>query len=165
VTPLLACRHDPEPLAALVDGIASPSERQLVEAQLLTCRDCREYLEQLRWLGEQLRTLAWDAPPPAFVPAVMRQVHRVERQRLPARLAAGLLAAAVFFSGLVLTVGPAPSLAEASLVAEPDLVAATTWIDPLLTTTQFDSVAIAGLSVAVAASAFLLTRLTNVRRV
>ena len=157
--PRLACGHDPLAIAAVADGAALGAERAEVEERLLTCRSCLRYWEDLRWLNEALRDPRPPLPPAELPSRVMAAVAREERKRVPARFAVALLAAVVIVMGLAMTVAPADGLAE-SVVAEPfwtDLHYAV--VEPLALTLELDRVAVAGLSVAVAASAFLLSRL------
>jgi predicted anti-sigma-YlaC factor YlaD len=159
--PRLACGHDPLAIAAVADGAATKAERAEVEERLLSCRSCLGYWEEVRWLHQALRDTP-PAPPTELPSRVMAAIAREERKRIPARFAVALMAAVVIVMGLAMTIAPADGLAE-SPAAEPlwtDLASAV--VEPLTVALELDRIAVAGLSVAVAASVFLLARLVRV---
>ncbi|MCS6801732.1 MAG: zf-HC2 domain-containing protein [Chloroflexota bacterium] len=160
--PRLACGHDPLAIAAVADGEASAEERARVEERLLTCRSCLRYWERMRWLREAFLQAA---PPPSvnLTPRIMAAIEREERRRLPLRFAVALVAAILIVVGMAMTIAPADSLAESSVVADPlwlDFAGAVT--EPLAVAGELDRVVVMGLSVAVAASVVLLSRLVRV---
>ncbi|GIW08302.1 MAG: hypothetical protein KatS3mg060_3107 [Dehalococcoidia bacterium] len=157
--PRLACGHDPLAIAAVADGAASASERATVEAVLLSCRACRDYWHELRWLAEALRTPS-PPPPTNLTQRVMAAVEREERKRTPLRVGMALVAVLLIVMGIAMTIAPADGLTESVAATEPlwtDMAA--TMGDPLTLAVEVDRIAIAGLSMAVGASVFLLTRL------
>jgi predicted anti-sigma-YlaC factor YlaD len=123
-----------------LDGAATP-DRDLLDAHLAGCRDCRERFAAAQRLAEGLRTLPPPAPPAALadriVAAVLRQ--RRARQRLRRWLLAGAAAAAALLAATLAgflrpgapAPGPRPEPPRALIQREPKQPVPTPALPPL----------------------------------
>ncbi len=113
---------DTDRLVALALGELAGRERADVLAHLVTCRRCRDEVDELVDVTEQLLLAAPEAEPPAgFENAVLDQMHPERRDRLrPLRRFAIIAAAAVVVFATVLGVligtHDASNLAAASMI-------------------------------------------------
>jgi anti-sigma factor RsiW len=81
--------HPHELIAALIDGIVTPAEREAVQSHLKACRPCRALLEDLQRLSAASASEAVP-PPPADLAARIRwrlQTLEAAREKTPPRTA------------------------------------------------------------------------------
>lgn len=95
----MTCR--PESVTAFVDGELESAERLELERHLGACRACAEQAEAETELHGRLRRLSGPEPPAGLEHAVRRKLRaaRRARWRLPAALAAALVAAVAWGRG------------------------------------------------------------------
>lgn len=80
----LHCPEWEEKLSLYVDGVLNPFDENAVEAHLARCDSCRATVELWRSVGQSVRRLPRELPPPYLRDRILASTTR--RRRLPRRL-------------------------------------------------------------------------------
>ena len=140
MTQIWDCTDARPSLGVYVLGAIDPAERALVDAHLVTCRDCRDELAGLAGLpallarvnpdeisricaDDAVRTVADDRPPGELIGTVL-DLAAARRRRTRWRFAAAAAAVAAIAGGLF---GGLSSITTTRTVAIPDSPAGTLW--------------------------------------
>ena len=121
-----ACERHADALAALVDDVIDPRDREALDEHLAVCAACRDLLTDLRKIRALAAALEPLEPPARVWHDVRRQVVAAEQPPRPAgrwrhwwSLGGAALAGAAAMAAAVLVIGPA-DLARSPALNDPD---------------------------------------------
>jgi anti-sigma factor RsiW len=101
--PRVHCPDWEEKLSLYVDGVLNPFDENAVEAHIARCASCRATVELWRAVGQSVRRLPRELPPPYLREAILASTtrrRRTARRWLPNwRVLAPALGVALFWRG------------------------------------------------------------------
>lgn len=154
---LLACSHPAGALHDLLDNrLEGPAKRE-TETVILECPICRDYFFSLREISTELRQVPAEKAPMGFSVSTMDLIRKEEKRKRPYQALVGIAAGLVVLLGIGMSIGPAETAPETEALPDAAVVVEVDGSIPLTA----DGWAIAGVSLALVGSAFLLKRLVE----